>query len=134
MAEVVRRHSAAATFKWLPGRVVQLRMVGPLTAGALTHFAQAATESHGYSARGFVLDYRGAVIIATDDELSAICNNVPDNSRLRLPGAFVGNLGATETLENHARRMALAGFDRRTFIDVETAHRWVVGMATMRGR
>ena len=108
------------------GEILLLRMSGPLTASTLAGFAADAVESHGHRAKGFILDYRPGVIVATADELGRMLASVPEASPLRRPGAFVGDPGKISTLRVHALRMAKAGFRRRVFIDTLTAHDWIL--------
>ena len=121
-----RRHSATVSMQMLPGRVLSLKMAGPLTAAALSSFAADAVRMYGAEAIGFVLDYRRGVIVAGAEDLGAMLMDVSDDSPLRRPGAFVGQAGALDTLREHAFRMARQDFPRRVFTTPERAHAWVL--------
>lgn len=114
----------------LSGNVLLLRMAGPLTARTLAGFAADAMAAYGQEARGFVLDYRAAAIVATTEELGLMLARMPSHSPMRRPGAFVGTAATLDTLREHAFRMALQGFPRRTFVDTLTAHEWVLSEAS----
>lgn len=126
-----RRHSATARMSMMSGGVLLLRMTGPLSARTLAGFAADAIEAHGGEARGFVLDYRAGIIVATPDELGGMLTRMPAGSPMRRPGAFVGTTATVGVLQAHAERMAQSGLWRRVFLGVRPAHDWVCQIADM---
>lgn len=111
--------------RMLAGDVLLMRLSGVLTAPVLAGFASEAAERYGHRARGFVLDYRRAVIVATVDELHELIKRTPVDSPIRRPGAFVGSQASLPALREHALQMARAGIPRKTFVDTLGAHLWV---------
>lgn len=126
MAEVVKHEAASAEMHLLPGAIVLLEMRGPLLARSLFGFAAHATAAHGKVARGFILDYRSALLAAGPDDLRNLLDHVAPDSPLRRPGAFVCTNDQDETMYAHAEQMAWAGFPRRVFAGTLPAYRWVL--------
>lgn len=120
--------------RMVDGDILLLRMSGPLTAPVLGGFAADAIKEHGRRARGFILDYRPAVIVATVDDLGRMLTKVPDDSPLRRPGAFVCSRHQVETLRPHAQRLAANGLWRKTFAGTLLAHRWLMAVSAMEDR
>ena len=108
------------------GDVLLLRMSGPLTAQVLDGFAADAMAKHAHEAKGFILDYRPGLLVATADQLGEMLERMPAESPMRRPGAFVGSPGSLKTLQLHARHMGRAGIWRRVFVDTMTAHDWIL--------
>lgn len=126
MTEVVRHEAASAAIHVLPGAIVLLEMRGPLLTRSLFGFAAHATAAHGKIARGFILDYRAALLAAGPDDLRKLLDQVAPDSPLRRPGAFVCSADQDETMYAHAEQMAWAGFPRRVFAGTMPAYRWVL--------
>lgn len=114
----------------LDGGVLLLRMSGPLTAHTMEQFADNARAQFAGQARGLVLDYRGAVLAATDDELTAMLKRSTTPERLAVPGAFIVSDALFELAQRHALRMARMGYVRRCFPTVDAGHQWVLSMAS----
>lgn len=104
-------------------------MRGPLTRAALERFAAGISQA-GTEAKALLLDYSGAVVIATCAELDAMVAAAPRDALIRqLPGALVGTPDMAEGLRTHAIRLLKAGFHRRAFTYTDAAHLWAVQRA-----
>lgn len=130
VAATMRRHSAAAHIEFMPGEVLHLRMTGPVTAAALAAFAAGVCDRYGdLLLTGYVFDYRGAVVAASNDDLAGLLEDVADNSPLRRPAAFVTGPASEAIFQLQAERMAAVGFYRRAFETVSRGHAWVLKIA-----
>lgn len=119
-------HAASATVDMLPGGVLRVRMRGPLTRAALESFA-AGLGQVGADARALLIDYSGAVVVATCAELDAMVAAAPRNALVRqLPGALVGTPDMAEALRAHAIRLLKAGYRRRAFTSLDAGHLWAI--------
>lgn len=129
-ATTIRRHSAAAHIEFMPGEVLHLRMTGPVTAATLAAFAAGVCDRYGdLLLTGFVFDYRGVVLAASNDDLAQLLGGLAANSPLRRPAAFVTGPASESVLRLQAERMAAAGFYRRAFETVARGHAWVLKIA-----
>lgn len=117
-----------AAMSELDGRVLLIRLSGVVTASALWAIADEAASAHAERCRGFIIDYRPAVLAASADQLGAVVQECGFPA-MRLPGAYVVAGGSAQVLMAHAVRMAHAGLWRRTFSEVEPARAWVVEAA-----
>lgn len=129
MGQAVAVRGASAALRLTRDSVLLLQMKGLLTKSAIAELAGVAMNLHGASAIGFVVDYRPGLFLASPADLGALLRQVPADSPMRRPGAFVGTLGMKDILMAHAMGMAEAGFRRRVFIDVPTAYSWVLARA-----
>ena len=118
------RHSVGAVMHALPGGIVVLRLTGALTVEAIDEFGKQLHARHGATAAGYLLDYRTAVILATDDDLARLART-PHPDPIRRPAAFVVHPSAEERIRRQCLRMARLGFPRRYFFDLRTARDWV---------
>lgn len=112
----------------LDGGVLLLEMSGLLTTKALAEFAMKAIRAHGHEARGFVLDYRRGVILATDYEMERLVETMAPGTPITRPGAFVATPANVEVLRQHAIRIARKKIWRRVAMDVDGAVAWVRSM------
>lgn len=118
-------HSAAATFEMLPGSVLLVKATGPVSSQAMWTFSAPSEPELRGLVRARLLDYSGAIILATGDELAALANG-PAFDTARRPAAFVAPLGTFDLLRWQSVRMAARGFDRRAFIDAGSAYEWLL--------
>lgn len=125
MVDVVRAGTSSLRMRMLDGGVLLLEMSGLLTAKALAEFAGKAMRAHAHEAKGFVLDYRRGVILATADEMGQLVDRVQPGSPLTRPGAFVTTESNVLLMREHAVRMARLGMWRKTFYNVALAAEWV---------
>ena len=122
--EPVYRHSVGAVMHALPGGIVVLRLTGALTVEAIDEFGKRLHAAHGATASGYLLDYRTAVILATDDDLTRLSQTAhPDP--LKRPAAFIVHPSAAQSIKDQCLRMALLGFPRRYFFEIRPAWEWV---------
>lgn len=129
--ETISRHAARATFRVLKGDVVLMRATGPLTATTIYEFGFRMHELYGAQAVGWIFDYRGALIAASDHDLDRL-TRVRHPDSLRRPGAFVIHPDMEASSRAQSVRMALLGFPRRVFLRVDQAAEYVRVEAALR--
>ena len=105
--------------------VLVVRMSGPLTGEALLHFKAEVVRLYGADIRGFVADYRGAMVAVSAAELDAVLDDGQDGSAPSMPAALLVRASDAPAFEAHAARMALLRIRRRVFVEPLAALAWV---------
>ena len=104
-----------------------MRLTGPVTIAAVIEFNLQVVREYPH-AIGWVYDYRRALLVASDVDLTNLSQTRhPDPDRR--PAAFVVTPEIEPAIRRQAVRMARRGFDRRVFFDQDEAHDWVLWMA-----
>jgi len=114
---------ALVRFERSASGVLVVRVAGVATVQSLTAIAREIWTGRATNSDAFMVDCRAAAVAASQDEILSI-PVAPEADRNR-PGAFVATPQLVPLLCSHAKRMALAGFWRRTFLDTGSAYEWL---------
>jgi len=122
---VVTRHAARASFHELRDDVALMRLRGPVTAAVLGQFMREMVKRYSDSAAAFIIDFSGALVLASAPDLVAA---VPTKQELRrsLPWSFVETAEQEETLVHVSLRLARSGCPARRFYTLHQAHAWAL--------
>ena len=117
-------HSASAVSQMMPGDILVVRMLGPISDEALAYFR--ASKSAAYSqVRAVVVDYTAAMLAVSAEEMTGKVIEAEPGSFLLLPAALVVAPELFHSFSAHARRVAALGVMRRVFFSLAPALSWV---------
>lgn len=122
----ITRHSACAALELLPDGVLIVRLTGPLTGEALTAVKAGIVADYKVDQiRAFVVDYTGAAIALTGDQLDQVLDGEA-GSLPGLPAAMICRPECNGLFKGHALRMAgKHAITRRVFNEAAPALAWV---------
>lgn len=128
-------HSASAVVELAPGGILIVKTGGVLTGGAMNHFKRCIVEADIQGLRGFVVDYRGAVVAMGPGGLDAVLDGDAEDSAPALPAAMIVRPECADLFRGHALRVAGAmGIMRRVFTgpNLAPALAWATEQAAAR--
>ena len=107
----------------LPGGVLLVRFSGLLTTAGIMACKRRVLGSCA-GVRSFVVDYSGAVVALTGQQLDAVLEGEQLGSRASLPAAMIAAPVYFDLFKGHALRMASRGIIRRVFSSRQAAVVW----------
>lgn len=122
MLEVSGGHALRAKV-YIDRRVLVVRLFGVLSPDSLAGVARALARRYGRVVRAFVVDFRGGLLAAASWELKLI-------KGLPMPGAFVAEGPAYDSLRLHCLRRETEGLARRVTTDLQVAVSWASEQAS----
>lgn len=126
MPNRITRHSAVAALELLSDGVLIVRLTGPLTGDALMAVKTGILADYSHAQiRGFVVDYTGAAVALTGEQLDQVLEGEADRVP-GLPAAMICRPECNSLFKGHALRMAgKHAITRRVFNEAEPALAWV---------
>lgn len=126
----VSRHSTSADLHLSPSGVLTVTMRGPLTGQALQFVKGEVVRLYAGQVRGFIVDYRRAVIALSGADLDAVLEKESKDSPAGMPAAMLIQPEDEPLFRSHARRMGARGMARRIFSEPQLAQDWLSSRLT----